>query len=248
VVLVLASRAGADVISVAWSPVVHPDLAGYRVRIAAEEGSFSTQWDLPGERTDHTAGVLAGDCRRYCVSVFALDDAGGTSAPTVLCGLPDPEVANVAATDDGWTIFGDNFAEDVQVWVDGGPTPVSATRVGCGELRIPLAPLASLVVRNPSDGVGAAWSVPATGYLLDQHPGAVIVECGLVEGASAPTLTRLSQTPGLALGIEADLPGLGTDCAGALAAIVQATGASPAGVKTLSLGSGGGVLYVVALD
>jgi hypothetical protein len=164
----------------------------------------------------------------------SVDLGGETGAPTPeLCGLPDPEIFDVALTADGWKITGDNFAPNVQVFLDGGASPVPVTQVDCGSLLVPSAPEESLRAFNPDDGASVLWPLPVAGYFDDPPPGRMVVfEC-----AGGSTVTAVSHTPGLGLAIEADAPGLGTSCAAAIAQVLALTGASSTKLKQLPLGA-----------
>jgi hypothetical protein len=241
--------AAAAEITIDWDAVAYPPLGGYRVRIVQPDTGLLHQIvDVgPGETSLRATG-LDGACIDYCLDVRAMDGAG-TEGPEAapVCGIPDPEILDVVHAGNGWRIVGDNFAADVEVFLDGGTTPVPATRIDCGTLEISQMPGQSVVVRNPSDGVGELWAVPFAGYLAPPDaPRVVLLECRDVSGLDVTTVTALSQSTGLNLPIVADSTGGGDDCAGALAEAMTALGARRIHLKTLPLGEdGAGVVHVI---
>ncbi len=74
----------------------------------------------------------------------------------------------------------------------------------------------------------------------------VLIECRMGDGETAATVTAISQTPGLDLAVEADEPGLGTDCAVAVSRALALPGMSAYRMKRLPLGDDGarGFVYV----
>lgn len=94
-------------IGVAWDPVAHEDLAGYRVLVTHEDGTASTI-DTPPV-TEFTVAGLA-DCTTYRISVKAFDADGDVSAhaSNEVAGWPRPRldaVEAVAVPDSGATEY-----------------------------------------------------------------------------------------------------------------------------------------------
>jgi hypothetical protein len=241
-----AQIARADRMSLVWDPMAHPLLSGYRVHVRELAGSFTQDLDVPENVTAATVNGLNGGCRTYCASVRALGDGGLVGpASAEVCGYPDPEVLDVAFTGEDWRVLGDNLAADVQAFLDGSGQPVGSARTECGTLFLDEAPILSLRVHNVSDGAGVVWQLPYAGYLEPSNArGVVVLECDLDADLPAPTVSRLSHTPGLALGVEADLPGVGTDCAEAVGAVLELPGMGPIKMTVLPRGTGFVYLFV----
>ena len=249
VALVLAAAAvglRADRIGVAWTPVDHPHVDGYRVEVRLPQQSPTLSVDLPVTDSSYDATGLRGDCSTSCVAVRSLNASGHAGSPIELCGVPDPEIFDLQRTNAGWRILGDNFAEDVEVYLDGAESPVSANRQSCGAVRINATPSSSVVVRNPADDVRARWVLPSDSYLDDDPVPVVVMQCRVAGSSSSPTVTALSHTPGIGLGVEADAPGVGTDCAAAVAQVLERTGMSSGDVVTIPIADDGseGLVYL----
>jgi len=76
--LFAAAPASAGTISVAWDPVTHPNLVGYRVYYGTAAGSYGTPLDV-GLTTQATLSGLT-DCTNYYVAVKARASDGSESA------------------------------------------------------------------------------------------------------------------------------------------------------------------------
>lgn len=231
-----------DEIHMAWDPVDYPELAGYRLTVLDTSDGSSRTIDVAGTETAATVSALAGDCRTHCISVRTVATSGETSPESpAVCGIPDPEIFEVIWTDPGWRVIGDNFPEDVQVYLDGADTPVAAERDDCATLRLSQEPTESIRVHNPTDGVNELWNVPFPEYFEEWESNPIVLlECRAAGDANVSTVTAISRTPGLDLAVEADYPGVGTDCAEATSAIVELLNLHRKEVRTIPLGEGEG--------
>jgi hypothetical protein len=92
---VVWSRVEAGTISLAWDPVEHPDLAGYRIYYDTAPGVFGNSVDV-GLVTAATLSGVA-DCTTYTVAVKAYDGEGGESPEfsNAISGWARPSVSSV---------------------------------------------------------------------------------------------------------------------------------------------------------
>ncbi len=150
--LVLLSSIGlvtpvtAGTISVAWNPVDHPDLAGYRVYYDSVPGAFGSSVDA-GTGTAATLSGLA-DCTSYEVAVKSYD-AGGQFSPlsSVVSGWPRPVLSAITPaqiqrnSQVQLVLDGTNFQSGAAVtFSNAGIAIVGApTRDSCSRLRVTVA-------------------------------------------------------------------------------------------------------------
>ena len=191
----------AGTISLAWDPVDHAELAGYRVFYDTTAQAFGSSEDA----ATATAYTLSGldDCVEYHVAVKAYDTAGafseqfsqevvGWARPTVTSVSPGQVERNVTAQ---LTFNGTNFRGGVQVQIlDPGIAVLQVTENGCNQLVVDIsasetAGLGPVVVRviNPDgtygDGSGllaviADATGPAISTVTAGNVGATTAEIG----------------------------------------------------------------------
>jgi chitodextrinase len=140
-VALTAVPAFAGTISVAWDPITHPDLVGYRVFYSTTSGNFG-QWTDVGLVTQTTLNGLT-DCTTYYIAVKARSSDGSLSAnysnqisgwsrPTVTTATP----ASIArAGQASVTIAGTNFMPGAAVTLSNSAIVVNSVTVsGCNQL------------------------------------------------------------------------------------------------------------------
>jgi hypothetical protein len=189
-VLSVGGSARASTISLAWDPVDHPSLAGYRVYFDTVPDAYSSSLDV-GPSTAVTLSGLA-DCTSYQVAVKAYDGEGNESAAfsTPVTGWPRPIVTSVMPatveqqSQATLTVDGANFMQGASLIFDDPAVAVDAVSwTSCQRLVIEVsvgaAALGALALRvvNP-DGVFG--------------DGAGLVAVG--SDATAPTLAAVSAT------------------------------------------------------
>jgi len=140
----LTSPSFADgTISLAWDPVDHDDLAGYRVYYDTAPDTFGDSVDV-GAATQATLAGLA-DCTDYHVAVKAYDSSGvlseqfsdsvvGWARPSLAAVSPDRVERNRSYQ---LVIDGANFQAGVGVVIsDPGVTVQQVSHGGCGQIRV----------------------------------------------------------------------------------------------------------------
>lgn len=215
----------ADRLSVRWTPVAAPSIAGYRVEVRTLAGTLLSTTELSESESSFTTTDVPGGCEAVCVEVRSVSDDGETSPPATLCGLPDPEILDVREDGSELRIEGDNFAPDAIVVADG--QELYSQRESCATLVVPAEDYAEIEVLNPADGIDATFD-------LTQGGSSVAILACRPNADGTLTVTSFSHTPGMGQHIEADEPGLGTDCAAALALLTSRTNSDP---RTLPLGT-----------
>ena len=136
-----AGVAQAGTVSVAWDPITHPDLLGYRVYYGAASGNYG-QWTDVGITTQTTLSGLT-DCTQYYIAVKARGSTGslspnfsnqisGWSRPTVGTATPAsvPRAAQASLT-----IAGTNFMPGATVRFSNSAIVVNSVTVNsCNQL------------------------------------------------------------------------------------------------------------------
>ena len=152
-----ATSSVAGTISLAWDPVDHPDLAGYRIYFDTAPDSFSESIDL-GAVTEATLTGLA-DCTTYYVAVKAYDDDGAEStgfsngvsgwARPVAGGASPSQIERNQTVD--LVIDGTNFQSGATVtFTDPGITVHGVTVASCSQLVANIS-VASDALVGPGD-------------------------------------------------------------------------------------------------
>jgi len=141
-----APALNAGTISLAWDPVNHADLAGYRVFYDTVPQAFGSSEDA-GTGTAYTLAGLD-DCVEYHVAVKAYDSSGrhseqysqevvGWARPTVASVSPAQVERNVTAQ---LTVGGTNFRPGVQLQIlDPGVAVLQITENGCNQLLVDIS-------------------------------------------------------------------------------------------------------------
>jgi len=134
----------AGTISIAWDPVTHPELAGYRVYYGTGSGSYNQNVDV-GTSPEVTLDNLA-DCTNYYVAVKARGIDGTSESPLFsneIVGWARPVVGAASpasaerATQIDVTISGANFMSGASVsFSDPAITINGVTVNGCNEIVV----------------------------------------------------------------------------------------------------------------
>jgi len=136
-----ATTIHAGSISVAWDPITHPNLVGYRVFYSTSSGSYG-QWTDVGVTTQTTLTGLT-DCTQYFVAVKARGSDGSLSAgySNEISGWSRPTVTTASpssvprATQSSVTINGTNFMPGATVTFSNSAIVVNNVTVnGCNQL------------------------------------------------------------------------------------------------------------------
>jgi len=142
---VFSPAAVAGTISLAWDPVDHAELAGYRVFFDTTPESFGSSEDA-GTSTAYTLSVE--DCVEYHVAVKAYDTSGayseqysqevvGWARPAVAAVSPSQVERNVTSQ---LTFSGTNFRSGVQVQIlDPGVAVLQVAENGCNQLVVDIS-------------------------------------------------------------------------------------------------------------
>ncbi|HXV77580.1 MAG TPA: fibronectin type III domain-containing protein [Candidatus Polarisedimenticolaceae bacterium] len=143
VAVLSASPALAGTISLAWDPVTHPDLAGYRVFYGVNASNLDQSVDV-GTNAQATLSNLA-DCTNYFVAVKARGTDGSLSPQfsNQISGWARPVVASVSppsiqrTTQMALTVSGVNFMPGASVSFSDPAIVVNGVTVnGCSQLVV----------------------------------------------------------------------------------------------------------------
>ena len=154
IVAMVVAPVGADTISLAWDPVTHPTLSGYRVYYGTSAGNYSQTID-----TASTSTVLNNltSCTDYFISVKAVAQDGTESSlfSNEVSGWPRPIVTQLSpatlevGTAQSVTLSGANFRNGIAVNVSNPGVSVSNVSVGaCGQLTMTLTASAGATLGN----------------------------------------------------------------------------------------------------
>ncbi len=163
--LFLTSTAHAGEMVVAWSPVDHSDLAGYRI-YSCTDATLANCSPL-GTTTETTVTLTVPDCTVMFVAVksFKTDGVESTEFSNVIEGWARPSISDVTYNSVGiTTINGNNFRDSPTVLVDGAQLPpanvCSGNACPCTAITItPPIPGATIVVINADTSFGQ-WVRP----------------------------------------------------------------------------------------
>jgi hypothetical protein len=172
IVLILTlggTTAQAGTISLAWDPVVHDDLAGYRVYYGTSSANLDQTQDVGLSTSTTLTGLI--DCTTYYIAVKAVDSVGGESADlsNVVSGWARPVVDSASPVDVQQgsgaqiTISGTNFQSGAVVNLSNASVAVNGVTVNsCSQLVVdisvdPGAPLGPVDVEvvNPDQVFGS---------------------------------------------------------------------------------------------
>jgi hypothetical protein len=172
VAMLFASFAHAGTISLAWDPVTHVDLVGYRVYYGGAPSVYNQAYD-----TDLTPSItlLVNDCQDYYIAVKArgTDDTVSAEYSAELSGWARPKVLTASPaevemnTQGDMTITGANFQPGATVQVSSPDVTInSVTVVDCNTLiaNMDIAPgtphvTVDVEVINPDQVFGAGASL-----------------------------------------------------------------------------------------
>jgi hypothetical protein len=211
VLLVVAgTTVSAGTMSLAWDPVSHPDLVGYRLYYGTSPGSYPQSLDLG---TD-TAATLAGlqDCTTYHVAVKARTSDGSESDvfSNEVSGWSRPEPLSVSpgTIERGSTLevtlFGINFQDGAVVtFTDPNIAVNRITVFGCDRIAVNVTVgvtaalgTSDLLVINPDQVFGAGSGLFSILEQPADEDGPVIGETAAgVVGATTATVTWTTDEP-----------------------------------------------------
>jgi chitodextrinase len=206
-VLGLSAPASAGTISLAWDPVSHPDLVGYRVYYSQTAGNYGPTTDV-GLTPEVTLSGLA-DCTTHYVAVKARGSDGSESPQfsAEISGWARPEVLSVSPssvdrnTQVNLTIAGTNFQSGATIQLSNPGVTVNSVSVnGCSQLvaNVSIGTTAALgdvdvEVINPDQvfGAGAAlFSVTP-----DSAPPSIFSVQAVNVGSTAATISWSTDEP-----------------------------------------------------
>ncbi len=188
-VLVAGMPASAGSISIAWDPVSHPALAGYRVHYGTATGSYSQQLNAQLS----TSAVLEGlaDCTMHYIAVKSYNGEGtqSTTFSNEVVGWPRPVLASASPTElargtqVALTINGTNFRPGSTLQINApGVSIQSATVESCQRI-------VAVVAVSGSAPLGAST-------LTVSHPdgaaGSLLNLVAVVADSTAPAITELA--------------------------------------------------------
>jgi len=195
--LLSAAPVQAGTIDLAWDPVTHPDLVGYRVHWGTSAGTMNQTLDVSQPSASLTG--LA-DCTTWYVGVTARASDGSQSATmsNLVNGWPRPRVLSAAPASlvRGATVQvvvgGSNFQSGATVDAGAGLTVGSTTIDACGQLTVSLTVASSAAlgartirVTNPDQVYGEASGLLA---VVDDSTGPTLSSIQ-VSGVGATTAT-----------------------------------------------------------
>lgn len=170
VMLAVGMPLAADTISLAWDPVTHPTLSGYRVYYGTSSNSY-TQTQDTGTTTQVVLNGLA-SCTDHYISVKAVSSDGSESSlfSNEISGWPRPIVsqATPAALERGTaqqvTLDGANYRNGVSVTASNAGVSVSNVSVnGCNQLTMTLTASAGAALGAFDIQVTDATGIVGTG-------------------------------------------------------------------------------------
>lgn len=192
ILVVASASATAGTVSLAWDPVVHDDLAGYRVYYDTTPGAYGSSVDV-GTQASATLTDLA-DCTDYQVAVKAYDSEGNESSvfSTPVSGWARPEVVGVspaqleANSSAQVVVSGANFMNGASVVLDHpGLSVDGVTWSSCGQLVV-----------DVTIGSAAPGTVDVTVVNPDQVFGRAVSALAITSDSSGPEISGLGATPG----------------------------------------------------
>ena len=170
VLLAVGMPLAADTISLAWDPVTHPTLSGYRVYYGTSSNSY-TQTQDTGTTTQVVLNGLT-SCTDYFISVKAVSSDGSESSlfSNEVTGWPRPIVTQAApaalerGTAQQVTLTGANYRNGISVSVSNPGVSVSNLSVdGCNQLTMTLTATAGATLGAFDIQVTDATGVVGTG-------------------------------------------------------------------------------------
>jgi len=141
----LALPLHAGTISISWDPVVHEDLAGYRIYYGTSPDALNQTFDT-GLAAEATLSGLA-DCTTYYLAVKAVTQGGleSQSFSNLITGWARPEVvsADPVTMERGTAVqlalHGSNFQDGAAVQLSNADVAIGGvTHGGCGQLLLDL--------------------------------------------------------------------------------------------------------------
>lgn len=172
-VLVIGGTATAGTIKIAWDPITHPDLVGYRVYHGPSSSNYTQTIDV-GLGTNATLSGLAECTTRYiAVKARAGDGSESPLFSNEISGWPRPQLLSASpsaaqrnATLD-LTVGGWNFEPGATVSFDDPAIQINNVTInGCSQLVVNISVGASAAlgplgidVRNPDQALGSSTSL-----------------------------------------------------------------------------------------